>query len=156
MTTNLFTPSTLLIALPERTTDAEVREGSSMRTIVLLLLVVGVIGMLALVNNNQKQQAAPAPQASAPVQRSLENVDLKVSWRKTSTNMMIATIAVTNRNDHDVKDLDVECTMYSQAVPPLGKHGERSTTSYPPRQTAPSAISTWALSTAKRIRRAAT
>ena len=54
-----------------------------MRTIVLLLLVVGVIGMLALVNNNQKQQAAPAPQASAPVQRSLENVDLKVSWRNT-------------------------------------------------------------------------
>jgi hypothetical protein len=121
VTTNLFTPSTLLIALPERTTDAEVREGSSMRTIVLLLLVVGVIGMLALVNNNQKQQAAPAPQASAPVQRSLENVDLKVSWRKTSTNMMIATIAVTNRNDHDVKDLDVECTMYSPGGTALGE-----------------------------------
>jgi LEA14-like dessication related protein len=122
VTTNLFTPSTLLIALPERTTDAEVREGSSMRTIVLLLLVVGVIGVLALVNNHQKQQAAPAPQSSAPVQRaSLENVDLKVSWRKTSTNMMIATIAVTNRNNHDVKDLDVECTMYTPGGTALGE-----------------------------------
>src|SRR3954447_25962782 len=114
VTTNLFTPSTLPIALSDGTIDADVREGSPMRTIVLLLLVVAVIGALTLVNNFQKQQAAPAPQSSAPVQRaSLENVDLKVSWRKTSTNMMIATIAVTNRNDHDVKDLDVECTMYT-------------------------------------------
>jgi hypothetical protein len=112
----------LLIALPERTTDAEVREGSSMRTIVLLLLVVGVIGVLALVNNHRKQQAAPAPQPSAPGQRvSLDNVDLKVSWRKTSTNMMIARIAVTNRNDHDVKDLDVECTMYAPGGAALGE-----------------------------------
>jgi len=93
-----------------------------MRTIVLLLLVVGVIGALALVNNNRKQQTAPAPQSSAPVQQSsLENVDLKISWRKTSTNMMIATIAVTNRNDHDVKDLDVECTMYSPGGTALGE-----------------------------------
>jgi LEA14-like dessication related protein len=93
-----------------------------MRTIVLLLLVVGVIGALALVNNNRKQQAAPAPQSSAPVQRtSLENVDLKVSWRKTSTNMMIATIAVTNRNNHDVKDLDLECTMYTPGGTALGE-----------------------------------
>ena len=94
-----------------------------MRTIVPLLLVVGVIGVLALVNNH-KQQAAPAPQSSAPVQRasdSLENVDLKVSWRKTSTNMMIARIAVTNRNDHDVKDLDVECTMYAPGGSALGE-----------------------------------
>jgi|SoiMethySBSTD1v2_1073268.scaffolds.fasta_scaffold204069_2 hypothetical protein len=93
-----------------------------MRTIVLLLLVVGVIGALALVNNHQKQQVAPAPQSSAPVQQaSLENVDLKVSWRKTSTNMMIATIAVTNRNNHDVKDLDVECTMYTPGGSALGE-----------------------------------
>src|SRR5690349_19257914 len=93
-----------------------------MRTIVLLLLVVGVIGTLALVNNSRTQQAAPAPQSSAPVQRaSLENVNLNVSWRKTSTNMMIATIAVTNRNDHHVKDLDVECTMYSPGGTPLGE-----------------------------------
>ena len=85
-----------------------------MRTIVLLLLVVGVIGVLALANNNQKQQAASTPQPSPPVQRaSLENVDLKVGWRKTSTNMMIATISVMNRNNHDVKDLEVECTMYT-------------------------------------------
>jgi hypothetical protein len=92
-----------------------------MRTVVLLVLVVGVIGVLALVNNYQKQQAAPAPQAPAPVQRSLENVDLKVSWRKTSTNMMIATIAVTNRNDHDVKDLEVECTMHAPGGTALGE-----------------------------------
>jgi hypothetical protein len=97
-----------------------------MRTIVLLLLVVGVIGVLALVNNHQEQQAALAPQSSAPVQHawmsdSLENVDLKVSWRKTSTNMMIATIAVTNRNNHDVKDLDVECTMYTPGGTALGE-----------------------------------
>jgi hypothetical protein len=119
---NLFTPSTLLIALSERTTDADAREGSPMRTIVLLLLVVGVIGALAVVNNNRKQQAAPIPQPSAPVQRaSPENVDLKVSWRKTSTNMMIAKIAVTNRNDHDVKDLDVECTMYAPGGTALGE-----------------------------------
>src|SRR5262245_33266348 len=93
-----------------------------MRTIVLLLLVVGVIGVLALVTNRQKQQIAPAPQSSVPVQRaSLENVDLKVSWRKTSTNMMIARIAVTNRNDHDVKDLDIECTMYAPGGTALGE-----------------------------------
>ena len=93
-----------------------------MRTVVLLLLVVGVIGALALVNNNRKQQTAPAPQSSAPVQRaSVENVDVKVSWRKTSTNMMIATIAVTNRNDHDVKDLDIECTMYTPGGTALGE-----------------------------------
>ena len=93
-----------------------------MRTIVLLLLVVAVIGALALVNNHQEQQAAAAAQSSVPVQRaSLENVDLKVSWRKTSTNMMIATIAVTNRNDHDVKDLDVECTMYTPGGTALGE-----------------------------------
>jgi|SRR5215510_7672139 len=122
VTRNLFTPSTLPIAPPERTTDADVREGRSMRTIVLLLLVVGLIGVLALVNNNEKQQAASAPQSSAPVQRaSLENVDLKVSWRKTSTNMMIATISVTNRNNHDVKDLEVECTMYTPGGTSLGE-----------------------------------
>ena len=93
-----------------------------MRTIVLLLLVVGVIGVLAFVNNHRKQPAAPAPQSLAPVQQaSLENVDLKVSWRKTSTNMMIATIAVTNRNDHDVKDLNVECTMYTPGGAALGE-----------------------------------
>jgi hypothetical protein len=93
-----------------------------MRTIALLLLVVGVIGVLALVNNHQEQQAAPAPQSSAPMQRaSLENVDLQVSWRKTSTNMMIARIAVTNRNDYDVKDLDVECTMYAPGGTALGE-----------------------------------
>ena len=93
-----------------------------MRTIVLLLLVVAVIGVLAVVNNNQKQRAAPAPQSSSPVQQvALENVDLNVSWRKTSTNMMIARIAVTNRNDHDVKDLDIECTMYAPGGTALGE-----------------------------------
>ena len=35
--------------------------------------------------------------------------------------MMIATIAVTNRNDHDVKDLDVECTMYAPGGTALGE-----------------------------------
>jgi hypothetical protein len=93
-----------------------------MRTIVLLLLVVGVIGALALASNSRKQQVAPAPQSSPPVQRaSIENVDVKVSWRKTSTNMMIATIAVTNRNDQDVKDLDLECTMYTPGGTALGE-----------------------------------
>jgi hypothetical protein len=93
-----------------------------MRTIVLLLLVVGLIGALALVNNTRKQQAAAAPQSLASVQRaSAENVDVKVSWRKTSTNMMIATIAVTNRNDRDVKDLNVECTMYTPGGTALGE-----------------------------------
>jgi hypothetical protein len=93
-----------------------------MRTIVLLLLVVGVVGALALVNNHRKQQAAPAPQSSPLVQRvSLENVDLKVNWRKTSTNMMIATIAVTNRNNHEIRDLNVECTMYTPGGTALGE-----------------------------------
>jgi hypothetical protein len=97
-------------------------DGSSKRTIVLLLLVVGVIGALALVNNHRKQQAAAAPQSSTPVQQtSLENVDLKVSWRKTSTNLMIATIAVTNRNNHEVKDFNVECTMYTPGGTALGE-----------------------------------
>jgi len=93
-----------------------------MRTMLLPLLVVGVIGALALVNNHQEQQAAAAPQSSVPVQRaSLENVDLKVSWRKTSTNMMIATIAVTNRNNYEVKDFNVECAMYTPGGAALGE-----------------------------------
>ena len=35
--------------------------------------------------------------------------------------MMIARIAVTNRNDHDVKDLDIECTMYAPGGTALGE-----------------------------------
>jgi hypothetical protein len=34
---------------------------------------------------------------------------------------MIAAIAVTNRNDHDVKDLDVKCTMHAPSGTVLGE-----------------------------------